>query len=271
MSGNLRFLIIGAHPDDPDLSAGGTAAKLVERGHVVRFLSVTNGNAGHYAMGGKALADRRRAEAEKSGAVLGCEYEILDHDDGRLMPDLAAREDLMRAIRRFDPDVVITNRPNDYHADHRAVAQLVQDCSYLLQVPNICPGTKAMEKPPVILFWRDEFQKPLPFSPDVIVPVDGCADALIRMTKCHESQFYEWSLWVDDRALVDLPRAEKDALIERRVYDGLERCRRMYDARVRDIFPAQAQDIRHIEAFEKSEYGSPATKEILSELERFPD
>ena len=271
MNRKLRFLIIGAHPDDPDLCAGGTAAMLVRRGHEVRFLSVTNGNAGHYAMGGKELADRRRAEAERSGAVLGCHYEVLDHDDGRLMPDLETREDLMRAIRRFNPDVIITNRPNDYHADHRATAQLVQDCSYLLQVPNICPDTPAMKDPPAILFWWDEFQKPQPFSPDIIVPVDGCADTLIQMTKCHESQFYEWLLWVNDPAWVDWTREQKDARIERRVPEGLARCRRQYEARVRTLFPAQAQDIHHIEAFEKSEYGTPITQEIIAEMERFVD
>jgi Uncharacterized proteins, LmbE homologs len=268
MDRKLKFLIIGAHPDDPDLSAGGTAALLTRRGHTVKFMSVTNGNAGHYAMGGKLLADRRRAEAEKSGAILGCEYEVLNHDDGRLMPDLETREDLMRAIRRFDPDVIITNRPNDYHADHRAVAQLVQDCSYLLQVPNICPDTPAMSNPPAILFWWDDFMKPQPFSPDIIVPVDGTADTLIQMTKCHESQFYEWILWVNDPSWVNWTQEQKDARIERRVPEALERCRRMYDTRVRALFPRQAYQIHHIEAFEKSEYGSTITPEIIFEMQQ---
>ena len=271
MNRKLRFLIIGAHPDDADLSAGGTAAMLVRRGHTVKFLSVTNGCAGHYAMEPAALAARRRAEAAASGAILGCEYEVLNHEDGRLMPDIGTREDLMRAIRRFNPDVVITNRPNDYHADHRATAQLVQDCAYLLQVPHLCPDTPAMQNPPAILFWWDEFQKPQPFSPDIVVPVDGCADTLIRMTKCHESQFYEWMLWVENPALLDLTRAEKEQRIAQRVCAGLERCRRQYEGRVRTLFPAQAQYIRHIEAFEKSEYGTPITHEIIAEMERFVD
>lgn len=264
MNKQFRFLIIGAHPDDADLSAGGTAEKLVKAGHVVKFLSVTNGNAGHYAMSGRELADRRTGEAAASGRILGCEYAVMDHDDGRLMPDLETREDLMREIRRFDPDVVITNRPNDYHADHRATAQLVQDCSFLLQVPNVCPDVPAMKDAPAVIFWPDTFQKPAPFSPDILSPVSEAGkDAVIEMTRCHRSQFFEWILWLHDPAWLSWSDAEKDARICTHVPRDLAYWRKLFDAAVKQTYGDQAKDIVYLEAFEKSEYGSEISQELI--------
>ena len=80
----LRILIVGAHPDDADIKAGGTAAKWSALGHVVRLVSLTNGRAGHQTMYGPQLAQRRRAEAQAAAATIGATYEILDHPDGEL-------------------------------------------------------------------------------------------------------------------------------------------------------------------------------------------
>lgn len=268
MDKQYRFLIIGAHPDDPDLSAGGTASKLVKAGHVVKFLSVTNGNAGHYALKGQELAARRAGEAAASGRILGCPYTVMDHDDGRLMPDLATREDLMREIRRFDPDVIITNRPNDYHADHRATAQLVQDCSFLLQVPNVCPDTPAMKDAPAVIFWPDEFRKPEPFSPDVLVPVtEPAVEEIIQMTRCHASQFFEWVLWLHDPSWPNWSQEEKEARIRRNVPADLRRWRTLFDSQVRQVYGEAADRIVYLEAFEKSEYGSELSQALIDLLQ----
>ena len=112
----------------------------------------------------------RAREAQASAALLGVTYEILPFDDGRLTPSLEARETLMRTIRRFQPDVIFTNRPCDYHPDHRATGQLVQDCAYLLGVPAICPDTPPLRYTPVILYWHDPFTDPKPFRPDFARP-----------------------------------------------------------------------------------------------------
>ena len=82
----------GAHPDDCDSKAGGVAAKYAAAGHQVRFVSVTNGDAGHHEIGGVELARRRRAEAEAAGAVAGIEYHVLDIHDGELVPRLENRK-----------------------------------------------------------------------------------------------------------------------------------------------------------------------------------
>ena len=121
----LRAMMIGAHPDDCDISTYSITTRLVRAGCTVRFVSMTTGNAGHQTLRGKELAAVRAREAQASAALLGVTYEILPFDDGRLTPSLEARETLMRTIRRFQPDVIFTNRPCDYHPDHRATGQLV--------------------------------------------------------------------------------------------------------------------------------------------------
>src|SRR5213596_2903122 len=113
----LRLLIIGAHPDDADYAAGGTAALYRAAGHTVRMVSLTNGDAGHHEMPGAKLAERRRGEAAAAGAVIGSVYELFDIHDGELEPTLPNRWKVIRLIRTFEPDLILTHRPNDYHPD----------------------------------------------------------------------------------------------------------------------------------------------------------
>ena len=163
MSEPLRAMMIGAHPDDVDICTCGITKRLVSKGCIVRFVSMTTGNAGHQTMRGEELIKTRVAEAQKSAAYLGATYEILPFDDGRLTPSLEARETLMRTIRNFKPDVIFTNRACDYHPDHRATGQLVQDCSYLMGVPAICPDTPVLRKTPTILYCAGTLRAPRAF------------------------------------------------------------------------------------------------------------
>src|SRR5262245_45426617 len=99
----LRIIAFGAHPDDCDERAGGTAAKWAALGHQVKFVSVTNGDAGHQTEGGGALAKRRRQEAQEAGRRLGiAEYETLDNHDGELLPSLDVRQQIIRRIRQWN-------------------------------------------------------------------------------------------------------------------------------------------------------------------------
>src|SRR5436309_15895189 len=87
----LRIIVFGAHPDDAELKAGGTAAKWARLGHHVKLVSVTNGDIGHWKMHGKPLAERRLAEARAADKVLGVETEVLPIHDGELEPTLENR------------------------------------------------------------------------------------------------------------------------------------------------------------------------------------
>src|SRR5450755_835406 len=203
----LRVIAFGAHPDDCDIRAAGTAAKFRALGAAVKFVSVTNGDAGHQSMGGGALAKRRRAEAEESGRRLGITYEVLDNHYGELLPTLAVREQIIRRIREWKADIVLSPRPNDYHPDHRYTGVLVQDAAYMVVVPNVVADTPPLENNPIFLYYADGFEKPAPFRPDVVVSIDSVWDQKIHALDAHISQFYEWLPWVDH----ELDSVPKDA------------------------------------------------------------
>src|SRR5216683_1091434 len=192
----IRVIAFGAHPDDCDIRAAGTAAKFAAMGHHVKFVAVTNGDAGHQSEGGGALAKRRRAEATESGRRLGVTYDVLDNHDGELLPTVPVREQIIRRIRQWNADVVLAPRPNDYHPDHRYTGVLVQDAAYMVVVPNICPDTPPLRKNPVFLYFEDGFQRPNPFRPDVVVSIDDVLERKIKGLDAHTSQVYEWLPWV---------------------------------------------------------------------------
>lgn len=207
----INIVVIGAHPDDCDVDAGGTAILWAKEGHNVLFVSVTNGDAGHHEMGGGALAKIRMAEAQEAGKRFGVKYLVLDNHDGELMPTLENRLKIIRLIRQWNADVVISPRPNDYHPDHRNTAILVQDAAYMVIVPNVAPDTPPLKKNPVFLFTQDGFQKPYPFQPDIAVDISAVTDQKIYAMAAHESQFFEWLPWTNG-TLDQVPALEKERL-----------------------------------------------------------
>ena len=261
----LRILVFGAHPDDCDITAGGVAALYAQRGDCVKFVSVTNGDAGHHEMGGGPLAQRRYTEAQAAAEVIGIEYELLDNHDGELMPTLENRYQIIRTIREFRPDVVMTHRPNDYHPDHRYTSILVQDAAYMVTVPNVCALTPHLEKNPVIVYLRDRFLKPYPFTPDVAVGIDAVVEQKIDMLHCHVSQFYEW-LPYNGGTLDVVPTgasARRAWLAERMRNRFQEVAEKHRDLLITLYGEKVGGQIKYAEVFEGSEYGSALTPENI--------
>lgn len=192
----INVVVIGAHPDDCDIDAGGTALKYAQLGHRVLFVSLTNGDAGHHEKGGGALARIRRAEAQEAGKRFGVSYKVLDNHDAELMPTLENRHEVIRIIREWEADIVISHRPYDYHPDHRNAALLVQDAAFLVVVPNVVSDVPALKKNPIFLYSHDGFQKPSPFKPDIAVDITDVFDQKIYAMAAHESQFFEWLPWL---------------------------------------------------------------------------
>jgi LmbE family N-acetylglucosaminyl deacetylase len=254
MTRPLRLLILGAHPDDADYAAGGLAALYRSAGHDVLMVSLTNGDAGHHEQPGPVLAARRAAEANAAAAVIGARYLVLDHHDGELLPTLENRRQIIGLIRRYEPDLVLTHRPNDYHPDHRYTSQLVQDAAYMVTVPGVLPGTRHLSRNPVIMYLPDEFEKPYPFRPAVAVDVGPVVDRIVAMLDCHVSQFYEWLPYnqgVLEQVPVD-PAARCGWLAEQ----VRARLARQAD-RFRGLFRATVHAVEFAEAFEPCEYGAP--------------
>lgn len=250
----LRVIAIGAHPDDCDIGAGGTAALFAAMGHKVKFVSVTNGDAGHHEMGGGALAKRRYKETQEAARRLGIEYDVLDNHDGELAPTFEVRKQIIRKIREWQADVVIGPRINDYHPDHRYTGMLVQDSAYMVVVPNIAPDTPPLRKNPVYLYFQDRFQKPQPFQPDIVVAIDEVWAKKLDALDAHVSQFYEWLPWVDgilDQVPKD-PVARKQWLGERRRRPVTPAIRAAAEKWYGKDSAARYQSF---EAFEVAEYG----------------
>ncbi len=267
----LNIIAFGAHPDDCDGRAGGTAAKWAALGHKVRFVSVTNGDAGHQSEGGGALAKRRRAEAAEAGRRIGIEYITLDNHDGELLPTLDVREQIIREIRKWNADLVLGPRPNDYHPDHRYTGVLLQDAAYMVTVPNICPDTPALRKNPVFMYFQDNFQKPNPFSPDVAVSIDDVIDKKIDMADAHVSQMYEWLAWHDGRLdqVPKDPAARKEWLKKQRGNPPNPAIRK---ALAKWYGEQAGKQVKYAEAFELCEYGSrPSPAELRRLFPFFPE
>ena len=187
----MKILAIGAHQDDNEFRVGGMARKWVQAGHEVRFLCLCNGCGGHHIMTPQETTARRAKESAKVAEYLGIQYDVWDIDDCRLTADIPTRERLIRYIRAFDPDMIISHRSNDYHADHRAAALLVQDASYILTVPHTCPDVPAMRQMPVIVYYEDRFQDP-DFRVTYVIDVDDQIESKLYMAHLNESQVYEW-------------------------------------------------------------------------------
>jgi LmbE family N-acetylglucosaminyl deacetylase len=263
--GKIRMIAFGAHPDDCDLRASGTAALFAKMGHAVKFVSVTNGDAGHQSMSGAVLAKRREAEAKESARRLGIEYEVLNNHDGELLPTLEVRKEIIRQIRRWNADVVLAPRPNDYHPDHRYTGVLVQDAAYMVVVPAVTPEVPALRKNPVFLYYEDNFQRPNPFRPDIAVNIDEVIDKKTDALDSHVSQFYEWLPWVDGK----LSEVPKDP-VERKAW--LKRTRNhppnaaVREALIKWYGPEKGNAAKYYEAFEICEYGARPDEARIREL-----
>lgn len=260
----LRVLAIFAHPDDGDIKMGGTAALMAQMGHEVKFLSLTNGNAGHHEMGGGVLANIRRAEAEEAARRFGIsEYEVFDNHDAELMPDLHVRKDVIRAIREWKADVVIGHRPNDYHPDHRNSGKLMIDASYMVIVPNVTPDVAPLENNPVFLYFDDRFTRPNPIRHDIAVAIDDVADIKLHGLDAHVSQFYEWLPWTSGR-LDQVPQdldERKEWLFETRINRPMRDEQR--EAIIRWYGEEVGSQIKYAESFEIAEYGRYPSEEDL--------
>jgi len=265
----IRVIAFGAHPDDCDSKFGGTAALFAQMGYAVKFVALTNGDAGHFEQGGGVLGNRRRAEAKESGRRLGIEeYEVLDNHDAELMPTLAVRLQVIRRIREWKADIVLGLRPNDYHPDHRNAGKLVQDAAYMVIVPNVAPDTPPLKKNPVFLYMQDRFKKPYPFSPDIVVAIEATIEKKVDGEDAHVSQFYEWMPWLDGK-LDEVPKgkAERRNWLAVRVKNHYSKVSpEMRKSLEKWYGPEKAAKVKYAEAFEIAEYGKQPTDEEIREL-----
>ncbi len=267
----LRIICFGAHPDDAEYKSGGTAALWAKMGHKVKLVSVTNGDIGHYAMAGGTLAKRRTAESAACAKVLGAESKVMDIHDGELLPTLENRKKIVRLIREWKADIVISHRPWDYHPDHRYVGILVQDAAFMVTVKYFCPDTPHLKKNPIFLYSSDRFQKPYPFRPDIVVAVDNVFDQKVKAVSELVSQAIEGGVGGSAERLAKLPpESDKEGRIAFVKKNWMRRQgaeAKKYRDDLIQIYGKEVGDkIKYAEAFELCEYGARATRKQLMKL-----
>jgi LmbE family N-acetylglucosaminyl deacetylase len=267
----LRIICFGAHPDDCEWAAGGAGTLWAAAGHHVKFVSVTNGDIGHWREAGGPLALRRTKEVEQANRMLGITSEVLDIHDGELEPTLEHRRTITRLIREWRANIVLAHRPNDYHPDHRYTGVLVQDAAYMVTVPFITPDVAPLplKENPVFMYYADEFQKPNPFKPDIVVSIDAVMEKKLAALAVMESQFLEGGA-NGHAGLIPKTPAER----VQRVKEVREEFEKI-DQAAADRFRAQLKEwygaekgaqVKYAEAFEVCEYGRQPDKAELKKL-----
>ena len=263
----LRLLILGAHPDDAEFHSGGLAAIYTRLGHTVKMVSVTNGAVGHHQMSGPSLAARRRAEATAAARLIGATAEVWDNPDGQLQPTLELRWQIIREIRTFAPDLVLTHRTNDYHPDHRAVGEAVRDASYLVTVPALVSDAPILRRDPVIAYMPDRFTKPTPLQGDVVIDITEQVETVVDMLACHESQVFEWLPFNQRVENFPTDAAERRAVLRAWYLERLRPQAERYRAEiVRTYGPARGAALEFVEVYEISEYATPLDRAARAKL-----
>jgi LmbE family N-acetylglucosaminyl deacetylase len=190
-------MVVIAHPDDAEFTVAGTVATWTKAGCRVAYVVCTDGNAGSHdpEMTAEKLAEIRRSEQRAACDTLGIDDVLfLGYDDGQLQPDLSLRRDIVGAIRRFQPEVVITWNPNNLftgdryinHPDHRAAAQATLDATAPASaMPLLWPETGAPHRVRQVYVYGME-------DADLWVDISDEIETKISALKQHASQMGDW-------------------------------------------------------------------------------
>jgi len=266
----LRVICFGAHPDDGELRMAGVAALWAKQGlAAVKFVSVTNGDIGHWREAGGPLAKRRIKEVQGVSEIVGSTVEVLDIHDGELMPTLENRKTIIRLIREWDADIVMSHRPNDYHPDHRYTGVLVQDAAFMVAVPFIVPDVKPLDKNPIFLYYTDRFQKPNPSTADIVVSLDSVIDQTVEALSVMESQFLEGGALGSEDRLWGTEAEKQEQIKKMKAYFKTRYAReaKKWRKELIDRYgEKKGKAVQHAVAFELCEYGRQASKEELAKL-----
>lgn len=203
----LNILVIFAHPDEGEIYAGGISKIYSDLGHQVKFLSLTNGDAGHWSMAPADLVKRRYKEAMDAKRILGlAEYEILNYHDGNLKNTSQIQKEVASRIEKWNADLVIlfypiTSVPGG-HNDNMQAGHIVTDAAPLVN----------MKKMPAYIYMRDFFTTDFSHIPDIAIDISSVWNTKLLAMKAHESQVVEANPYADgvlDEVLKDAKKREE--------------------------------------------------------------
>ena len=177
----IDALVVAAHPDDAELIAGGTIAKLVAAKKQVVIADVTRGEKGT-----RGDPETRAAEAARAAGILGvAERTCLDLGDITLQDTYENRMSLAECIRKYRPVVVMTHYWEDLHPDHVAIGRMMRDIMYATGFGKL-PAAGEPYRPSEMLFFMGH----LPFEPSFVVDVTAFMEQKKKAFECYKSQTY---------------------------------------------------------------------------------
>ena len=205
----ITVLGFAAHPDDLEFMAGGTLANFVKAGHHVVMSTATNGDQGHMVIMPVELAKIRIEEAKCAAEVIGATFQCLEIHDEFLTTGIDHRMMVADLIRRVQPDIIITNPPEDYHPDHCAVYHLVFDASFVATLPHIGLESPRLQVVPQIFCVMPvgRMETKAEYYVDVSETIEIKLNALAK----HASQV-EWLRDHDNFDLVGMARMQSASL-----------------------------------------------------------
>ncbi len=185
----MNILAIGAHPDDVEISCGGTLAKYAKAGHKVFTATATNGNIGSATLPMDEIAAIRKEEARRAAAHIGAEYICLDYDDEMFYEDKNARLNFINLVRYCKADIILTHNEVDYNPDHELTSKIVTDIAVMIPIAKIETKYKPYDNIPAIIYF--EPSNGLGFVPTEYVDITDTFETKLAMCAEHKSQI-DW-------------------------------------------------------------------------------
>ncbi len=182
----MNILAIGAHPDDVEISCGGTLAKYAKQGHKVFTATATNGNIGSATLSMEEIAKVRKEEARRAAAHIGAEYICLDYDDEMFYEDKSVRLAFINLVRYCKADVILTHSLHDYNPDHMLTSKIINDIAVMIPIAKLETKAAPYDKIPIIAYFEPTHG--MGFVPTHYVDITDTFETKRAMVKEHVSQ-----------------------------------------------------------------------------------
>jgi len=182
MTETVDIIFFGAHPDDVELSAGGTAAKCVKDGLRIGIVDLTRGE-----MGTRGTPQTRKKESQRAAKALGATFrQQLDFQDGNLQTGREQELEIIELLRIRRPKLVVGPWPDDRHPDHSRTGRIVTEASFYAGLKSLQTGAPA-HRPQTVLYYLQNYM----ITPSFVVDVTSHWKAKMRSVAAYQSQFYD--------------------------------------------------------------------------------
>ena len=175
------FLVIGPHPDDQELGMGGTIARLVQQGHTVHIVDMTNGEPTP-----NGTVEKRAGEAASAAGLLGVQRTLLGLKNREVTHNLESRHKLAAVIRQHKPDALFVPYPLDAHPDHMAVTRIAEDARFDAKLTKSNIAGEPWSPKRVIYYFCTHLR--MSFQPSFCIDITDQIDIKMKACAAYESQ-----------------------------------------------------------------------------------